>query len=81
MKNLNSKRFKQTAEGLWILAVLHSDLKGLNVIYSYLNPSDFKGWVLRFRKGDISAKKEAIKALSEAIEESDKNLSRSEINH
>lgn len=81
MKNLNPKRFIQAAEGLWILAVVHSDLKGLNVIYSYINPSDFKAWVLRHKKGDATAKKEAIKALSAAIQENQQAVSRSEINH
>ncbi|MEG3922923.1 hypothetical protein QUA07_27975 [Microcoleus sp. T3_A4] len=81
MRNLNHNKFTQAAEGLWTLAVVHSDIKGINVIYSYINPSNFKGWVLRHKKGDATAKKEAIKALSAAIEENQKAVSRSEINH
>lgn len=81
MRNLNTNKFIRAAEGLWILAVVHSDIKGLNVIYSYVNPTDFKAWVLRHKKGDATAKKEAIKALSAAIQENQQAVSRSEIYH
>lgn len=55
------------AEGLWQLAVVHNDSKGILLVSIMINPDNFVKWIARHRNHDKRAKGEAIAAIEKAI--------------